>query len=196
MRVLFFVEPFPVRGRPLDFQWVVGRWLALSQELTRRGASPLFAVSDAIKAARPDAAPWLLSPADLGVSPALPEEPAQLDAEWVRLMTDPDMPIWHPFIEALLERTRPDAVVTWTVNAPLRAATAERGIVLMHQELGPMRPPNPVLYFADPRGVNGASSLPDVWPMVREQPLTLEQELELEWLRTEAMAPSPLKSSR
>jgi hypothetical protein len=193
MRILFFSEPFPVRGRPLDFQWVVGRWLTVSQGLSRLGATPLFAVSDAMKAARPDAAPWLLSPADFGVHPVLPEEPAQLDAEWVRLMTDPDMPIWRPFIEALLERTRPDAVVTWTVNAPLRAATAARGIVLMNQELGPMRPPNPMLYFADPQGVNGGSSLPEVWPVVREQPLTQAQEQELKWLYTEGLAPSPLR---
>ena len=193
MKILFFAEPFPVRGRPLDFQWVVGLWLSLSQGLSQLGATPLFAVSEAIKAARPDAAPWLLSPADFGVHPVLPQEPGQLDAEWVRLMTDPDMPVWRPFIEALLERTRPDAVVTWTVNAPLRAATAARGIVLMNQELGPMRPPNPLLYFADPQGVNGGSSLPEVWPVVREQPLTREQERELKWLYTEGMAPSPLR---
>ena len=192
MKALFFIEPFPVRGRPLDFQWVVDRWLTVSQGLARLGATPLFAVSDAVKTARPDAALWLLSPADLGVHPVLPEEPARLDAEWVRLMSDPDMPIWRPFIEALLERTRPDAVVTWTVNAPLRAATSARGIVLMHQELGPMRPPNPMLYFADPQGVNGGSSLPEVWPTVRDQPLTPAQQQELEWLYTEGMAPSPL----
>lgn len=192
MKVLFFAEPFPVRGQPLDFQWVVSRWLSVSQGLVRLGATPLVAVSDAIKAARPDAAPWLLSPADLGVRPHLSEDPAQLDAEWVRLMTDPDMPPWRDFVEVLLDRTRPDAVVSWTMNAPLRAATSARGIVLMHQELGPMRPPNPMLYFADPQGVNGGSSVSELWPQVREQPLTPEQEQELEWLRTEAMAPSPL----
>ena len=191
MRVLFFLEPFPVRGRPLDYLWVLERWLSVSQGLARLGASPLFAVSDAVKAARPELASSLLSPADFAVRPDLPEAPDLLDAEWVRLMTEPDLPVWRPFIEALLERTRPDAVVSWTVNAPLRAATAARGIVLMHQELGPMRPPNSMLYFADPRGVNGDSSLPEVWPTLREQPLTPAQQQEVDCLCTELMASPP-----
>ncbi len=187
MRVLFFVEPFPVRGAPLEYRWVVEQWFRLGRGLAQRGVTPLFAVSDALKGAFPDAGAPLFCPSDFGVDYAAPESQALVDQDWVRLMSDPNEPTWRPFVEQLLERTRPDAVVSWTVNAPLRAATAARSLLLMHQELGLMRAPNPMTYFADPVGLNGASALAQVWPQVREQALTLSQERELEWLSSEAL---------
>jgi len=188
MRVLFFVEPFPVRGAPLEFRWVAEQWLGLGVELSRRGITPLFAVSDALKGVLPRSGAPLSCPADLGVSYQAPDSPALVDRDWVRLMTEADDPAWRPFVEKLLEQTRPDVVVTWTINAPLRAATAARRLLLMHQELGLMRAPNPQSYFADPRGLNGASALSEVWPQVREQALTVAQERELDWLASDALA--------
>ena len=50
-----------------------------------------------------------------------------------------------------------------------------------------MRAPNPVTYFTDPVGLNGASALAQVWPQVGDQALSVAQERELEWLAAQAL---------
>ena len=52
MRILYFLEPFPVRRRPLDYLWVADRWASALADLERRGATVCWASSDALGAQR------------------------------------------------------------------------------------------------------------------------------------------------
>ena len=92
MRVLFFAEPFPVRGAPLEYQWVAEQWLALGRGLASCGVTSSFAVSDAVKGALRGAEAPLLCPADFGVEFKAPASPALVDQDWIRLMTDANHP--------------------------------------------------------------------------------------------------------
>ncbi len=177
MRLLFYIEPFPVRDRPLDFQWIWDKWSRLAPGLRSRGITCAFAVSDALKAANPAPAWRVLAPGDLGVPPA---EQSGEDAEWVALMSHPEHPLWSPFVDRLLDETSPDIVVTWTVNGPLAKRAAARGVALLHVELGPVRLPWGNLYFSDPRGVNGVSSLPAMWSDIRSKVLSDLEERQLD----------------
>jgi capsular polysaccharide biosynthesis protein/glycosyl transferase family 99 len=177
-RVLFFVEPFPVRLRPLDFAWVLDAWEALAGCLEALGAQVAFACSDALSSAR---APRFrhFSPSLLGFHPKPAGDDAESDAQWLELMRNPEDATWRPFVRALLDEARPGAVITWTQNAPLRAECRERGLVLVHQELGPFRRPYVPLYFADPAGLNGESSVQALWPELSKLPVTRRQDAEL-----------------
>jgi flagellar biosynthesis GTPase FlhF len=178
MKILFFLEPFPVRRRPLDYLWVADRWHATGLELLKLGAQVRWAVSDEVAAARPRLE--AVSPRSLGFDLAPTESDTLSDADWTKLMREPDCAPWHSVISAMLDTHQPDAVVTWTVNAPLRSECERRDLVLMHQELGPLRTPLVPLFFADPRGVNGASSVQALWPSLCAEPWTARREAELE----------------
>jgi flagellar biosynthesis GTPase FlhF len=178
MKILFFLEPFPVRRRPLDYLWVADRWQATGLELLKLGAQVCWAVSDEVAAARPRLE--AVSPRSLGFDLAPAESDTQSDVDWTKLMSEPDCAPWHSVISAMLDTHQPDAVITWTVNAPLRSECERRDLVLMHQELGPLRTPLVPLFFADPRGVNGASSVQALWPSLCAEPWTARREAELE----------------
>jgi hypothetical protein len=177
MRVLFFLEPFPVRRQPLDFLWVADRWHRTAQDLAKLGVEVGWAASDEVARARPDLS--ALSPQSLGFDLPIVVSDAESDAGWAELMRNPSHPTWHAVVSAMLDAQRPDAVISWTVNAPLRSECEHRNIVLMHQELGPLRAPLVPLFFADPRGVNGASSVQAVWPALCAEPWTARHEAEL-----------------
>jgi hypothetical protein len=177
LKILFYLEPFPVRGRPLDFLWIWERWSLLASGLQAKGVECAFAVSDALKASILLPTWPVKAPSDLGVSK---EQQREDDTEWVRLMSDPTHEVWGPFAGRLLEDTSPDVILTWTTNRSLQRAAAARGIPVLHTELGPIRLPWGNLYFADPRGVNGASSLPQLWPEIRTTALTAIEERQLD----------------
>lgn len=173
-KVLFFIEPFPVRDRPGDFQWIWEKWAKLVPHLQAHGVACVFACSDYMKQHNAEVCPTV-APADFGVRAT-----STADSEWVALMSRSEHPVWGPFVERLLDTTAPTVIVTWTVNRPLQAAAAARGIPILHAELGPIRFPWGNFYFADPAGVNGASSMPAIWPALRDVPLSPGQEHELD----------------
>lgn len=178
MKILFFLEPFPVRRTPLDFLWVADRWHRTGVELARLGAEVRWAVSDAVAEARPLLSATSPNSIGFAIPPASTDE--ESDAAWTQLMRDPRQDPWNAVVSAMLDSHGPDAVVTWTVNAPLRDQCERRGIILMHQELGPLRPPLVPLFYADPQGVNGASSVQALWPSLCAEPWTARHEFELE----------------
>ncbi|MBC7792071.1 MAG: hypothetical protein H7Z43_00055 [Clostridia bacterium] len=179
MKVLFFLEPFPVRGQPTDFQWIWERWERLAPELEARDFDCVFACSDAVRALNRATQLRVFAPSDLG----LPRErQCADDSQWIALMSEAWHPEWRPFVERLFDATEPDAIVSWTVNRPLQAAAAARNVPILHMELGAVRLPWGNFYYADPAGLNGTSSVPSIWPALRDIPLNPIQERQLDAL--------------
>lgn len=191
LRVLFFLEPFPVRGRPADYQWIFDRWNAIAGGLEALGVATSFLTSETLCDANSGKAARLRCPRDFGHSFAAPLEPAALDAAWVSLMTHPDDPTWRPLVEAALDWAKPDVVVAWVMNAPLKALCDARGIVLMFQEAGLVRAPDPLLYYCDPHGVNGCSAVQEAFAAFRDRALDLAEEHALDLALGELLAPVP-----
>lgn len=177
MRVTFFLEPFPIRQNPGEIGFAARFWKPLAAKLECLGAYCTFVASRPL--ADFEGLEAAVTPEGLGFAPHLPSSASRCDREWVQLMTDEEDPRWRPVVEALLERAAPDAVVSWAVNAPLRAACRARKIPLLQQELGPLRPPLVPLFYTDPVGVNGASAVPKVWDYVRTGPWGPRHEGEL-----------------
>ncbi len=188
MKVLFFLEPFPVRGRPLDLLAVLERWEQLAKGLEQHGVTTAFVTSDAVARARPAFEFPVIHPRALGFAPAVAEEPAPLDSQWVELMRSAVSP-WRHFIDAALDLHRPDVVVTWTPNAPLRASTRRRHIPLLHQELSPLRGPELSMFCCDPQGLSAASAVRAAWPMQRARVLSPVEDRRLDDVIEELLTP-------
>ncbi|TWT15351.1 hypothetical protein [Reyranella sp. CPCC 100927] len=172
-RILFFVEPFPIRETDGAYFWVAEQWLAAAADIDAdvhflsNAATIQFLLQCNEKYDRPLP--------DTAFSAVGPELQAMIEA----LRTLP----WHPtgmlhwrelllgtgdFSTAVkdeLERLRQerfefDAVMVWGQNGAARQFCDQHQLVCINCELGATRHPLPTSYYADPWGAHSRALLP------------------------------------
>jgi glycosyltransferase involved in cell wall biosynthesis len=166
-RLLFFLQPLPLYNDPLVYQRFLERYLLLGRQYRELGWDVSYSTTAELKSLYGLAQAF--APEDFGYAPPLPD--------WRRTyskslspdcpLDDPDLQFWADYTRWVLDRARPDAIFAWNKNTLLDRIAAERGVAVIHNELGLDRAPRPVTYYFDPQGINAESSLRRVWERYR-----------------------------
>lgn len=172
-RILFFVEPFPIRETDGAYFWVAEQWLAAAADIDAdvhflsNAATIQFLLQCNEKYNRPLP--------DTAFSTVGPELQTKIDALRVLPWQPMGMLHWRElllgtgsFSEAVtdeLEQLRQErfefgTVVIWGQNGAVRRFCDQRQLVCVNCELGATRHPLPTAYYADPWGAHGRALLP------------------------------------
>jgi len=169
MKILLYVEPHPIRDSFEEFSGI-GTFLAEAL-LAEKKLTPfdlrIFsnnAVVDLICNAIPSAAMICERPSG--------QESKQIEhfkSAWGKQNIDtwidltkaegPATDLYMSILNRIYDRFKFDAVVLWSENGAVRKFCETRGIIALHGELGPTRPPFEETMYFDPNGTNGNASV-------------------------------------
>jgi GT2 family glycosyltransferase len=156
-KVLFYTLPLVLRERPTLFSSIVDVYLPLAQQFAADGWDCVFVGTDELRGEYPAFAHEWISPGAL--SRRYPDwMRSDWLQEWTGILTGCPPEFHQDFVNALILQAQPDLVFCWNIDSALEAVCSEQNISLIFNELGMLRPPNPLTYFSDPRGVNARSS--------------------------------------
>lgn len=156
-KVMFYTLPLVLRERPTLFSSIIDVYLPLANQFSADGWDCVFVGTDELRGQYPEFAHEWISPGAL--SRRYPDwMRSDWLQEWTGILTGHPPEFHQNFVNALILQTQPDLVFCWNIDSALDAVCSEQNISLIFNELGMLRPPNPLTYFSDPRGVNARSS--------------------------------------
>lgn len=169
MKVLFYIEPHPMRDSLFEHRGTL--------EVLRRLRATLPEGHEARIFCNHVLGDELLSRSALGwaelLQPGAAERARILGfaqswfpggmAQWCALMRDPEAEVTRFYTDLLCRLHREeyafDAILCWGENRAVRAAAERLGVRLAFIELASFRAPFPEAYLIDPEGVNGAAAV-------------------------------------
>jgi GT2 family glycosyltransferase/acetyltransferase-like isoleucine patch superfamily enzyme len=158
--VVFYTLPLILRMQPTLFSSIVDLYMPLADKFSRDGWECVFVGSDQLKNEYPGFRHRWVSPEEFDCS--YPD--ARVDnwlADWTRILRRETLGFHDDFIQGFLNDIDPDLVFCWNYDGRLEEACVSRGIPLIFNELGMLRPPNSMGYYSDSKGVNARSSFKD-----------------------------------
>lgn len=158
-KVLFYLQPMVLRGDPLLFSCIVDRYEPLARSFAELGWVGHFCGSDELAETRGNNGFEWHCPGQVGLS--YPKD--QWLTAWRSILIGEELPIHADYINQMLGEVKPDLIFCWNFDAELKANCDRRGIIVVFNELGLTREPNPLVYYADVEGVNATASMRRQW---------------------------------
>lgn len=202
MRILFYIEPHPIRGNPLEFKWIAKTMLARANDLNRLSnfSAILFSNPDLKTALQNETGKKTRTHVTFSKSARDQYNQIKSDLLW----TDSDIEIWNDvyhdkgdfseFYRSELERLFIeydfDLIITWGNSAICRNFCRHYGLFYMAMELGPLRDPIKSTIIADYSGVNGECSTNNIDLNAIRAPFIQEHEREFFNLKQELLMSS------
>lgn len=168
MKILLYVEPHPIRDSFEEFSGI-GTFLAeamLNEKTTTAFDLRILsnnAVLDIICGKLPNAAMICERP-----SGAESKQIEDYKSAWSKKNIDtwidltkaagPATDLYISILDRIYKKYQFDAVVLWSENGAVRKFCEDKGIVVLHGELGPTRAPFEETIYFDPAGTNGNAS--------------------------------------
>jgi capsular polysaccharide biosynthesis protein len=166
MRILFYIEPFPIRNKMTSYAWLMPIAYRLAWERSFTKNSPefrVFANRQSFEAAEALPDGCAIDPSDREqrfFEDFLVDWESQGIENWVGLMSGQAnfLPAYIDVINSIHSRFPFDVIVHWGDNGAIEAFCRSSGIERIAVELGCSRPPYMKSLCFDPLGVNGSSS--------------------------------------
>lgn len=154
-RVLFFVEPMPIRTGPTAFALAARQFARLAERLARIPRVHTAMVCHHTLTEPLRGVAWL-SPGAHGM-PAV--RPGDWRERWAEQLHGHLQDDWRAFYEQVLEAFAPTVVYIWNTNPAFEALCRERQLPLLYVELGGIRTVSGSRMSVDPLGFGAGSAL-------------------------------------
>ncbi|MDO9148510.1 MAG: glycosyltransferase [Hydrogenophaga sp.] len=157
--VLFYLQPLVLRNDPLLFSCIVDRYEPLAKSFENLGWTSHFCGSDELVAACGNNGFRWHGPA--GADVRYPTD--NWLAHWRSILLGEELSFHARYLERMLDEVQADIVFCWNFDGVLKKICEKREIVVVFNELGLSREPNPLVYYSDPEGVNATASMRRQW---------------------------------
>lgn len=156
MVVAFYTLPFVIRNLPTLFSSIIDVYLPLANNFKLMGWRCIFIGTNELAKEYPHLE-WFTPENHSADYSAFSGE--RWKPEWLNVLQGNPSPEHESFLDTLLSSLNPALLFCWNFDAHLKSACAKHEVAVLFNELGLLRPPNPMMYYSDPCGVNVSAGL-------------------------------------
>jgi len=156
---VFYLLPFDIRDSAFTFKCIFERYKKLAASFQQQDWDVTFVATNELACVIKDAGWPAVSPFDFGLS----YDHVPWFDRWQRVLKSERDEYHEQFLMRMLDSTSPEIVFCWNFDGLLKQYCEHNGVAVYFNELGVSRPPNPMVYYSDPLGVNSTSSFLDFW---------------------------------
>lgn len=158
--VVFYTLPLVIRDQSTLFSSIVDVYKPLMEKFSAMGWRCILVGTDQLVEEYPDFPFESVSPKTYGMSYQDNVSEDWLD-DWTKILTGKELPYHNSFLEKLMSDVDPSLVFCWNYDGILKGICEGLSLPILFNELGLLRPPNPMAYYSDPKGVNTTAGLLD-----------------------------------